>query len=206
MFKWKSFLNLWRSKSIVLTVLSIFLGLFFILMGLLKVSPKISIEIHREFRRNFIRFAKIIPIVSDLGYRISPKWYRLIFGSIEIVSGLILVLVPFKRLKFIANILLLGLTILSMINHYRAAHKFDRIAPCIVFALMLACRIIVEYQIEFRDRNSRFIRSHRRKQSINSRSEILSGSEQNDSNDLKHFESYRSEESIDQLINGKKQE
>lgn len=118
--------ELWRSRSIVLTVLSLFLGSFFILMGTLKLTPMISLDIHRELRRNYIRFAKLIPFLSYFGLKLSPKLYRNLFGLLELINGIILALVPFKRAKIIANILLLLLSVFSMFNNYLAGYKFDR--------------------------------------------------------------------------------
>ncbi|KAH9511750.1 DoxX-like [Dermatophagoides farinae] len=146
-FNWE----LWRSRSIVLTALSIFLGSFFILMGILKLSPAISPEIHRELRRNFIHFAKLIPIMNTyFGWKIPARLYRIGWGTTELLAGFILIFLPFRRLKIIANIILLLLTLFSIHNHYSAEHRFDRIAPCIVFTLMLSCRLVVEYQVQRR--------------------------------------------------------
>ncbi|KAH9425305.1 DoxX-like [Dermatophagoides pteronyssinus] len=155
-FNWE----LWRSRSIVLTALSIFLGSFFILMGILKLSPIISPEIHRELRRNFIHFAKLTPIwTTYFGWKIPARYYRIGWGTIESSAGFILIFIPFRRLKIIANIVLLLLTLFSILNHHSAGHRFDRIAPCIVFTLMLACRLVVEYQVQRRTNRAAFITS-----------------------------------------------
>lgn len=122
-FNWE----LWRSRSIVLTALSIFLGSFFILMGILKLSPIISPEIHRELRRNFIHFAKLTPIwTTYFGWKIPARYYRIGWGTIESSAGFILIFIPFRRLKIIANIVLLLLTLFSILNHHSAGHRFDR--------------------------------------------------------------------------------
>lgn len=129
--------ELWRSRSIVLTVLSLFLGSFFILMGTLKITPMISLDIHRELRRNYIHFAKLIPFISYFGWKLSPKLYRTTFGLLELFNGIVLALVPFRRAKLLANILLLFLSIFSMFNNYLAGYKFDRKLKffCFVFNL-----------------------------------------------------------------------
>ncbi|OTF71618.1 hypothetical protein BLA29_007801 [Euroglyphus maynei] len=122
--------TLWRSRSIVLTALSIFLGSFFILMGVLKLSPIISPEIHRELRRNFIHFAKLTPILTTyFGWKIPARFYRIGWGTIESLAGFILIFIPFHRLKIIANIILLLLTLFSIYNHHSAGHRFDQKFP-----------------------------------------------------------------------------
>lgn len=112
-------------KSIVLTTLSLFLGLFFMLMGTLKVSQMVSRDIHRDIRRSFIQFVKYIPIVKQIGLYVSPRYYRLVWGYLELISGFILVFVP-GRLKLFANGSLVFLTIGSIYNHYMAKDKFER--------------------------------------------------------------------------------
>lgn len=112
-------------KSIVLTALSIFLGLFFMLMGTLKVSQVISRDIHRELRRNFIHFAKHVPIAAQLGWTVSPKAYRLAWGYLELASGFLLCFVP-GRVKLVANSVLASLALAAIHHHYAAGDKFER--------------------------------------------------------------------------------
>lgn len=136
-------------KSIVLTVLSVFLGLFFVFVGVLKVSPAVNREMHREIRKNFVQFAKAFPFASLAGVKVSPKYYRTAVGWIEIVTGLILALIP-GCMKQVANIVLLLVTLLALYTHLMVETKFERIAPSIVFTLMLVCRLVVYYQIKRR--------------------------------------------------------
>ncbi|CAN7988120.1 unnamed protein product [Ixodes hexagonus] len=81
-------------KSVVLTTLSVFLGLFFIFVGSMKVTPNINRDMHREIRRNFIQYAKVFPGSRLLNLTVDPKLYRLAVGWYEVVCGTILVLVP----------------------------------------------------------------------------------------------------------------
>lgn len=115
-----------KMRSIVLTALSLFLGLFFILMAVVKLTPAINHELHREIRQNFVQFSKFFPVASELGYRVSAKWYRVGWGTMELVAGTVLALIPSRLAKIVANSVLLVLTIGAGHNHYRAGHKFDR--------------------------------------------------------------------------------
>jgi len=138
-----------KMKSIVLTVLSIFLGLFFLFVGVLKITPMVNREMHREIRKNFVKYAKAFPLASLVNVKVSPKVYRIAVGWIEIVAGFTLALIP-GCLKQIANSVLLLLTLLALYTHSMVETKFERIAPSIVFTLMLICRLIVYYQIRRR--------------------------------------------------------
>lgn len=136
--------------SIVLHTLSIFLGLYFVLVGLLKVSPFIHKDMHRELRRQFVQFAKRVPLADHFGWQISPKHYRTGVGYAEIVTGVVLCLVP-GRLKQVANVILILLNLLMVQAHFMNNDKFDRVAPAIVFFFMLSCRLIVSWQVRNRE-------------------------------------------------------
>lgn len=141
------------SKNPVLIALSILLGFSFICMGLLKVSQVIDKELHRDVRKTFKNFAKVFPILPNLGVYVSAKYYRLTVGYTELVGGLILLLLlPFRRIQLLANGSLLIVSLLTVYSHYVLKDKFERIAPYLVFALMLSCRMVVFYQVLKRDR------------------------------------------------------
>lgn len=136
-------------KSLVLTTLSLFLGLFFIFVGSMKVTPNINREMHREIRRNFVQYSKVFPTTKYMGLKMSPKWYRLAVGWAEVVCGTTLVLVP-GRVKQVANVVLLILMLGALYTHAALQDKFERMAPSIVFTLMLGCRLVVYYQVRRR--------------------------------------------------------
>ena len=137
--------------SIVLHTLSIFLGLYFVLVGVLKVTPVLHSDMHRELRRQFVQFSKLVPLADHFGWNISPKVYRCCVGYTEICCGILLSLVPLRRLKQCANSVLLLLTILMIHAHYMNSDKFDRVAPALVFFFMLSCRLVVSWQVARRE-------------------------------------------------------
>lgn len=134
------------ASSIVLTTLSVFLGLYFVFVGILKVTPVVNKEMHRETRRLFVQFAKVVPFASLLDLKVSARDYRIVVGSVEIVTGFILGVVP-GRLKQVANVILILLTLLAIHGHYFSNDKFERIAPSLVFFFMLSCRLVVQWQL-----------------------------------------------------------
>lgn len=132
MFKWSSSPPSRRvpsaamPKSIVLTTLSVFLGLFFLLMGTLKVSTVINKELHRDVRRTFVHFAKVFPLASWLGFKVSPKYYRLVVGYSELIGGFVLLFVPSSRLKHWVTIGLMVVNMNSLLNYWLINDKFER--------------------------------------------------------------------------------
>ncbi|XP_037081949.1 transmembrane protein 35A-like [Pollicipes pollicipes] len=133
--------------SLVLKTLSIFLGLFFIFVGLTKITPKINAELHRELKREFVKYSKVIPFLKFYNIKIHSKQYRSFVGGLEISCGTCLAFIPFKRMKQTANCLLLLMMLLTMYTHYAVGDRFERTAPSLVFLFMLVCRLIVDYQV-----------------------------------------------------------
>jgi hypothetical protein len=64
---------------------------------------------------------------------------------------MILVVIP-GRLKDLATLLLTCIMVGGFATHYILNDKFERMAPAIVFTLLLACRLIIVYQVERRER------------------------------------------------------
>jgi len=133
--------------SIALTVLSLTLGLFFILVGQFKVTPKFFPEVHEDMRREFGRVNKVFPLYQVTGWRPLAKNYRLFVGMAEIGCGSFLAIVP-GRSKQIANIILLILMLGAVYTHYILNDKFERMAPGLVFSLLLLTRLIIHRQVE----------------------------------------------------------
>jgi hypothetical protein len=98
-------------SSIALSVLTLTLGMFFILVGQFKVTPKFFPDIHEDMvrsnfflvridfilfyqRREFGRVNKVFPFYQITGWRPYAKNYRMAVGIAEIVCGAVLVLIP----------------------------------------------------------------------------------------------------------------
>lgn len=134
-------------SKIVLKSLSILLGAFFIFLGVLKISPKISKDLHKDCRTEYAKYAKVFPLAKTLEFKVPSKWYRRSVGGLEILSGIIMMLIPSRGAKNVANILLLILKILNVYSHWAISDEFERTAPSLVFLLMLSCRMVVDWQM-----------------------------------------------------------
>lgn len=106
-----------RIEWMVFTTLTLFLGLFFFFIGLLKVWPHLNRDIHREIRRNFVRYAKVVPVTGWAGLAVSPHHYRLAVGCSEILAGLALALVPGWPKQY-ATLYLAALMLGAIYTHY----------------------------------------------------------------------------------------
>merc|ERR1712029_29256 len=134
-------------SKIVLKSLSILLGAFFIFLGVLKISPKISKDLHKDLRTEYAKYAKVLPLSKILDYKVPSKWYRRAFGGLEILCGSIMMIVPSRGAKNFANIVLLLMKTLNAYSHWAISDQFERTAPTLVFLLMLSCRLVVDWQL-----------------------------------------------------------
>ena len=76
--------------KIVLKSLSVLLGAFFIFLGVLKITPKISRELHKDLRTEYAKYAKVFPLIKTLDVKLPSKWYRRTVGAVEIGAGTIM--------------------------------------------------------------------------------------------------------------------
>ncbi|XP_023941924.1 novel acetylcholine receptor chaperone [Bicyclus anynana] len=137
--------------SIVLKSLSILLGIFFIFVGITKLSPIISKELHKDLRKEYVRYAKVFPFSEMLDFKLPSKWYRRTVGGLEILFGLALATIPSHKIKNTANVGLVCLMILAAYSHVVVGDPFDRCAPALVFFFMLTGRLVVWYQTSRRE-------------------------------------------------------
>ncbi|XP_073825568.1 novel acetylcholine receptor chaperone [Musca autumnalis] len=134
------------SNTIVLKSLSILLGLFFVFVGTLKLTPHISKDLYKDLRTEYVKYAKVFPITALFGVKIPSKWYRRSVGVLEIVCGLAMALIPYHKVKNAANITLLVLMLLGIYQHWMVSDPFERSGPALVFTFMLGGRLVVWYQ------------------------------------------------------------
>ncbi|KAG4067514.1 hypothetical protein HA402_005286 [Bradysia odoriphaga] len=138
-------------STIVLKSLSILLGLFFIFIGAMKISPYLSKELHKDLRKEYVKYAKVFPLSSIFDFKIPSKWYRRVVGALEVVCGLAMALIPSHKIKNAANISLLLLMFLAVYSHYMVSDPFERSGPALVFTFMLCGRLVVWYQTSKRE-------------------------------------------------------
>ncbi|XP_060518501.1 novel acetylcholine receptor chaperone [Cylas formicarius] len=138
-------------SSIVLRSLSVLLGLFFIFVGLIKISSVVSKDLHKDLRKEYVKYAKVFPLSEALNFKVPSKWYRRTVGVLEIVCGIAMAFIPKHKIKNAANLCLLVLTLMAVYSHYMVADKLERTAPALVFLFMLSGRLVVFFQLQRRE-------------------------------------------------------
>lgn len=138
-------------SSIVLKSLSILLGLFFIFIGIMKLTPQLSKDLHKDLRKEYVKYSKVFPLSSMFDFKIPSKWYRRVVGILEVTCGVAMAAVPNHKIKNASNITLLALMLLAVYSHYMVSDPFERSGPALVFTFMLGGRLVVWYQTSRRE-------------------------------------------------------
>lgn len=90
--------------ALLYTVIRVLLGVFFLLVGAVKLTDHISAEMNQQLKQQFVQFAEVFPL-KDLGYKPDSTQYMLALGWIEVVTGLLLAFGP-QILQEISNFVL----------------------------------------------------------------------------------------------------
>ncbi|XP_029665475.1 transmembrane protein 35A isoform X2 [Formica exsecta] len=160
--------------SIVLKSLSVLLGIFFVFVGTMKLTSHISKDLHKDLRKEYVKYAKVFPLSGTLDFKVPSKWYRRVVGSLEIICGLAMAIIPSHKVKNLSNTVLLLLMLMAVYSHYMVNDKFERIAPALVsnrlnftnhklvkskmwfqvFFFMLTGRLVIDWQLRREDTQS----------------------------------------------------
>ncbi|KAF7392493.1 hypothetical protein HZH66_008326 [Vespula vulgaris] len=116
---------------------------------------KINIDASRgEFsgkRKEYVKYAKVFPLSTTLDFKVPSKWYRRVVGSLEIICGLAMAIIPNYKIKNLSNAVLLFLMLMAVYSHYMVNDRFERIAPALVFFFMLTGRLVIDWQLRRED-------------------------------------------------------
>ncbi|KAH9399627.1 transmembrane protein 35, partial [Tyrophagus putrescentiae] len=106
------------------------------------LSPSLNRDIHREIRRSFVRYAKVVPLFKQMGWKVSPGIYRKVIGFTEIIAGLLLAFMP-DVYKFYVSLFLMCITLGAVYTHIMVDDDIGKMYPAIAFTIMLICRLIL---------------------------------------------------------------
>uniref|UniRef100_A0A3Q3GVM3 Novel acetylcholine receptor chaperone n=2 Tax=Labrus bergylta TaxID=56723 RepID=A0A3Q3GVM3_9LABR len=134
-------------RTITIVALSFALGLFFVFMGTIKLTPRLSKDAYSEMKRAYKSYAKALPGLKKIG--ISSVLLRKIIGSLEVGCGVVLTLVP-GRPKDVANFLLLLVMLAVLFFHQLVGDPLKRYAHALVFGILLTCRLLIARQSDDR--------------------------------------------------------
>ncbi|CAH8634996.1 unnamed protein product [Schistosoma bovis] len=134
-----------KMSSTALTAISVAVGVFFVFFGTLKLGPLFSDELYRSVRKNFIRMFKTFPFSSFTGWNPNPHVIRRVYGTTEVVGGIVLAACS-GTAQDVSNVILLSLMLFHLFSIWRVADGLKEASNLIVLCLMLTCRFIIRIQ------------------------------------------------------------
>ncbi|XP_069469119.1 novel acetylcholine receptor chaperone isoform X1 [Ambystoma mexicanum] len=141
-------------RTVTIVALSVALGLFFVFMGTIKLTPRLSKDAYGEMKRAYKSYIKALPMLKKMG--INSILLRKIIGSLEVACGIVMTLVP-GRPKDVANFLLLLLVLAVLFFHQLVGDPLKRYAHALVFGILLTCRLLIARQPEERPKKKAVI-------------------------------------------------
>ncbi|XP_078544534.1 nicotinic acetylcholine receptor chaperone [Lissotriton helveticus] len=130
-------------RTVTIVALSVALGLFFVFMGTIKLTPRLSKDAYGEMKRAYKTYVKALPMLKKMG--INSILLRKIIGSLEVACGIVMTLVP-GRPKDVANFILLLLVLAVLFFHQLVGDPLKRYAHALVFGILLTCRLLIARQ------------------------------------------------------------
>ncbi|CAF3086417.1 unnamed protein product [Rotaria socialis] len=123
-----------------LFLLTIVLGLLFIFLGHIKLSPQLFPEHHERIRNEFGKFNKEFPLHRQTGWRPYAKNYRMAVGIAEVLCGSLLLL---SLAQSLANIILLIIMTNAIITFQKLNYSIEYTGVSIFISLLLVLRLIL---------------------------------------------------------------
>lgn len=56
-------------------------------------------------RKEYVKYAKVFPLSTTLDFKVPSKWYRRVVGSLEIICGLAMAIIPNRKYIYMTNIM-----------------------------------------------------------------------------------------------------
>lgn len=137
-----------KATTITIYSLGILLGLLHIFLGVVALTPLVNQDYHREIKINYSAFAKSLLNFYDFGDRASVALYlRSILSAAQIGFGtLLLENGYFGQFGRVGNYGLLVLDSILLCFQLSVGTSYERIAPTIVFSILLVARLIIVEQ------------------------------------------------------------
>ncbi|XP_066495014.1 transmembrane protein 35B [Tiliqua scincoides] len=124
--------------ALLFSALRVLLGLFFFASGLVKLTDRVSGDVHRQLKSQFVQFADVFPL-KEFGYSPEPGRYLETVGWVEVVSGLLLAFGP-QLLQEISNF---ALTVVMIGAIYTLLVLKEPVAMCAPATICLGLLLLL---------------------------------------------------------------
>ncbi|XP_071955341.1 novel acetylcholine receptor chaperone-like [Antedon mediterranea] len=140
------------SSNKAVALLSIAVGIYFIIFGVAKMTPKLSKDLHSSLKSHFIKYAKVSPLkpfLKEKKLKLKGKDYRTFAGGLEVAGGIGMLCLPGRRSLMVANVMLLVITAFVVHTHVAIGDPMRRCSGIFVIAVLLIGRMVISFQNQF---------------------------------------------------------
>jgi len=133
------------ATTLTIFSLGLFLGILHIFLGLISLSPLISHDYHREMKINYNAFAKSLTFIAQFVDKTNlAQCLRYLISISQVLFGLCLLDTGYLHpVGKIGNYALVFVDHFFLFLQLSVGSSYERIAPTIVFALLLITRLII---------------------------------------------------------------
>ncbi|CAF0974205.1 unnamed protein product [Adineta ricciae] len=128
--------------SLGLHLLTVVLGVIFLFLGHIKLTPQFFPEYHNQIRNEFGRLNKEFPLYHLTGWRPYAKNYRIAVGIAEMSAGTLLLLGGAVS-QSLGTLTLLVITTNMIITFHKLHYGVEYIGAAIFLVFLLVLRLIV---------------------------------------------------------------
>lgn len=143
-----------KATTITIYSLGFLLGSLHIFLGAVALTPLISKDYHREIKINYSAFAKSLLNLYEFTDRLTLAFYlRFVISSAQAILGALLIENGhFGSYGKIGNYGLLILDSIILCFQLVVGSAYERIAPTVVFSILLVARLVISEQSSKRTR------------------------------------------------------
>ena len=137
-----------RATTIAIYSLGFLLGFLHLFLAAVSLTPLISADYHRETKLNYNAFAKSLLKLYQFSDHVTVAFYlRLLIASAQAVFGALLIENGhFGSFGKIGNYGLIVVDVILFLFQLSVGTPYERLAPTIVFAILLVSRLIIVEQ------------------------------------------------------------
>lgn len=137
-----------KATTIAIHSLSFLLGALHVFLAIVALTPMISADYHRETKLNYSAFAKSLLRLYQFSDHVTVAYYlRILISSAQFVfAGLLLESGTFVSYDKFGNFGLIGVDLIVLLFQLSVSTSYERLAPTIVFLILLVSRLVIVEQ------------------------------------------------------------
>jgi hypothetical protein len=144
------------ATNVAIYTLGALLGFIHVFVAVIALTPLISSDYNREIELNYNAYAKVLLSFYNfgVGYDTVGRYFRLLFATLQALFGVALLENGFfsGTSGKVGNYGLIALDVVVLAFQYRVGISYERLAPTIVFLILLGARAIIVEQSQKRVR------------------------------------------------------